>query len=128
MVRSLSQNLWSRVSKDAADEGFGFETLGRALLVIFKSSNARIETMEIIFVTSSKEDIKLLDNIAAQVHKIGREIVKENWKIRGYDIDCDLDCSSCADKAVCDDIRKVLQAINKKEKCKTDNKVIPCQE
>lgn len=116
MVRSLSQNLWSRVSKDAARKGFCFEALGRALMAIYKSNNLKIETMEIIFVTSSKDDVKLLDNIAAQVHKISREIVKENWKIRGYDIDCIFDCSSCVDKAVCDDIRKVLKASNKNEK------------
>jgi len=37
MIRSVSQLMWSRVSKDAAERGFCFETLGRALMAIFKS-------------------------------------------------------------------------------------------
>jgi CO dehydrogenase/acetyl-CoA synthase beta subunit len=121
MVRSLSRNIWSRVSKDVAGKGFSFEVLGRALRALYKSANARIEKMETIFVTSSKEDIGLLDQVAAQVQKINKEIVRQTWKIRGYDIDCAFDCSSCADKPVCDDIREVLQLKRGKEKSEETN-------
>jgi CO dehydrogenase/acetyl-CoA synthase beta subunit len=114
MVRSLPQNIWSRVSKDAAIKGFDFESLGKALMSIYKEGNSKIEAMEIVFITSSKEDIKQLEEISVQVQKISREIVKENWKIKGYDIDCVLDCDSCQDKPVCDDIREVLQDRKKK--------------
>lgn len=115
MVRSFTQSIWSRVSKDAAAKGFCLESLGRALMAIYKSGNAKIEKMEIIFITTGRDDIKQLDDIAAQVQKITREIVKETWKIRGYDIDCASDCSSCSDKPVCDDIREVLKAKEKNE-------------
>ena len=40
----------------------------------------------------------------------------ETWKIKGYDIDCDLDCSSCGDKPVCDDIRDVLAERKKRDR------------
>ena len=66
-----------------------------------------------ILVTSGKDDIKKMGEIAVQVQKITRELVKQTWKVRGVDIDCVSDCSTCNDKPVCDDIREVL-SINKK--------------
>lgn len=113
MVRSFTQNIWSRVSKEAVEKGFSLETLGQALMALYKSGNAKIESMEIIFVTSGREDIKKLDEIAVQVHKITKEIVKQTWKIRGVDIDCASDCSTCSDKPVCDDIKEVLNVRKK---------------
>lgn len=116
MVRSASNNLWSRVSKEVAGRGFCFETLGRALMMLFKSSLPKIETMEVVFVTSAKADVLRLNDIAAPVREIEREMVKEHWKARGYDLDCDLHCGSCNDKSVCDDIQKMLAARLRKEK------------
>lgn len=122
MIRSIPQHMWSRVSQDAAGKGFCFETLGRALMAIFKSAVPKIQTMEIIFVTSSKEDVQGLDDIATQVRKIGKDIVKETWKAKGYDIECTLgwDCNACPDKPVCDDIRELITVRKKKtSKAKT---------
>jgi CO dehydrogenase/acetyl-CoA synthase beta subunit len=109
MVRSFTQSIWSRVGKDAAGKGFSLETLGRALMALYKSDHSKIESMEIVFVTSGKEDIKKLDEIAVQVQKITKELVKNTWKIRGVDIDCASDCSTCNDKPVCDDIKEILK-------------------
>ncbi len=109
MTRSLTRNIWSRVSKDAVGKGFGFEILGQALMAICRSGHARIQTVEVVFITSGKNDLKSLNNLAEQVQKIGREVVRENWKIKGYDIDCLSDCSNCKDKSVCDDIKEVLR-------------------
>src|SRR4030042_668699 len=91
MIRSVSQRMWSRVSKQAAEKGFCFETLGRALAAIFKSEMPSVQSVEILFVTSSKEDLEQLEDIGRQVQKIGREIVKETWKAKGFDIfECNL--------------------------------------
>ncbi len=109
MVRSSSQSVWSRVSKDAAAKGFDFTSLGRALMALYRSGNGNIQAMEAVFVTSGRDDIKRLDDIAAQVRKINKELVRQAWKLRGYDIDCASDCSSCGDKAVCDEIKEVLK-------------------
>lgn len=116
MVKSSSRSMWSRVSTDAGAKGFCFETLGRALMAIYRSTVAKVEAMEIVFVTSGKEDVVRLGGIASQVHDIGAEIVKEHWKAKGYDLDCDLDCRSCHDKAVCDDIRQVIAAQVRRER------------
>jgi len=113
MVRSAAENVWSRVSKDVAARGFDFEMLGRSLLALVKSSAAGITAMEVLFVTSSKDDVKELSRIASGSKSVGSEILKETWKARGYDVDCDFDCASCSDAKVCDDIRDVIASIKK---------------
>lgn len=110
MMRSLTRSVWSRVSREAASKGFSFRHLGQALMAIYTSDNSKIEVMEAIFVTSDRNDLKPLDDMGAQVQKITREIVKENRKVRGYDIECGSDCSSCDDRKVCDDIRDVVKS------------------
>jgi len=122
MIRSTSQLMWSRVSKDAAEKGFCFETLGRALMAVFKSEVPKIEAVEIVFVTSGKEDLQPLDSIAAQVRKIAKDIVTENWKARGIDLlECTFgwDCSSCPDQPVCDEIKDLI-TVRKKQASKIE--------
>ena len=117
MIRSVSQLMWSRVSKDAAEKGFCFETLGRALMAIFKSETPKVQAMEIVFVTSGKEDVQPLDDIGTQVRKIAKDIVRENWKAKGIDLlECTLgwDCGSCPDKPVCDEIKEVITVRKKR--------------
>lgn len=114
MVRSTSQSLWSRVSKHGAAKGLDFETLGRALLALVKTEAPAVSAVEILFVTSSKEDVKRLDSLVAGVKELGGNLLKETWKARGYDLDCDFDCASCHDQSVCDDIRDVIVAVSEK--------------
>ena len=123
MVKSTPERMWTRVDKEVAARGFHFETLGKALMAVFKSEVPKVEAMEVLFVTSGKEDVQQLDDIAAQVRKIGKDIVRETWLARGYDIlECTLgwDCSTCTDKDVCDEIRQVLK-IRMKKKGKARN-------
>jgi CO dehydrogenase/acetyl-CoA synthase beta subunit len=108
MVRSNSRNIWSRVSKQVGARGFSFDTLARSLMFLIKSAVPRVESVEMVFVTSSKGDVLTLNEIAESAQAIGRAVLKEHWKARGYDLDCDLHCGSCHDKTVCDDIRKVV--------------------
>jgi CO dehydrogenase/acetyl-CoA synthase beta subunit len=111
MVRSVPQRMWSRVSRAAVDKGLGFETLGRALMGIFKTQLPQVEAMEVLFVTSSKGDLEPLENIATQVGKISRDIRRSSL-VRGLDgtYECTTihGCKVCSDKAVCDDIRELV--------------------
>jgi CO dehydrogenase/acetyl-CoA synthase beta subunit len=116
MVRSSSRNIWSRVSKQVGVRGFSFETLARALMFLIKSAVPGVESVEIAFVTSSKDDVLTLNAIAESAQAIGRAALIEHWKARGYDLDCDLHCGSCHDKTVCDDIRKVVATRLRKDK------------
>jgi CO dehydrogenase/acetyl-CoA synthase beta subunit len=125
MVKSTPGRMWTRISNNAAEKGFSFKSLGKALIAIYKSHVSQIEAMEIVFVTSSKEDVRQLEEIAAQVRKIGKDIVRETWLARGYDIlECTFgwDCKSCPDKSVCDDIKKLVKVRKKKTKTKTTAK------
>jgi len=74
------------------------------------------ESMEIILVTSNRDDIRQLDAIAQNVEGVRKEIVKAYWKERGYDLECDLNCTSCTSKETCDDIRVIIRAREAKEK------------
>jgi len=114
MVRSSSEQLWSRVSKQAYEKGLCFEVLGKAIVTLIKSQVPEASGVEIVFFTSSKQDIKQLQNMTLQVKDLGSEILKETWKARGFDLECDFDCSSCHSKEVCDDIRDVIVATQTK--------------
>ena len=121
MVKSTPGRMWTRISKNAAEKGFGFEALGKALIAIYETRIPQIEAMEVVFVTSSRGDVRKLDEIAEQVKKISKDIIRETWLARGYDIlECTLgwDCNSCPDKPVCDDIKSVL-TVRKKKSSKT---------
>lgn len=112
MIRSVAQVIWSRVRRETAARGFNFETLGRALMSIFRTDVPRVEAMEVLFVTSSRDDLEPLSTIGAQVNKIFKSMLREDWKSRGYDVyECasGYDCKSCPDQPVCDDIREVIK-------------------
>ncbi|GEM_PF-377638 len=125
MVRSSSKSIWGRISRDVAAKGFTLETLARALMIAIKTNVPEVETMEIAFITTTKDDIRQLDEIAGEVDSIRTKIVKEYWKEKGYDLDefdCDLNCSACSNQAVCDDIRE-LDAIRGKQRGDDDEAV-----
>lgn len=128
MVKSSSRNIWSRVSNAAGERGFGFETLGRALMFLYKSSLPKVEAIEVVFVTSGKDDVRRLDEIGGQVREAGTEILKEYWKDRGYDLDCTLDCKSCHEREVCDDIRQVLATKLRQEREAVNGSVVTAEE
>ncbi|MBM4444233.1 MAG: hypothetical protein FJ020_02880 [Chloroflexi bacterium] len=118
MIRSTSQLIWSRVSRDVAQRGFGFETLGRALMAVFKQEVPKVEAMEILFVTSSREDLGPLDDIGAQVRKIYKSLLAADWKARGFDAYvCSYggDCRTCPDEPVCDEIKEVIKIRKQKD-------------
>jgi hypothetical protein len=67
--------------------------------------------MEVLFVTSSKEDLALLENIATQVEKISGDIRRKSLVRRldgTYECTTGYDCNVCSDKAVCDDIKELI--------------------
>ena len=112
MERSQSYNIWSRVSRDAARKEFSLFTLGKALVAIIKSFNPAVQAVQIAFVTTGKQHISMLEACALQIRKIARELVRDNWKIKGYDIECLSDCDLCDEKPVCDDIREAIKKKN----------------
>jgi len=115
MVRSSSRNIWGRISREAAALGFNMETLARALMITMKSGIPEIESMEVLFVTSAREDVRDLDAIAREVEATRKEVIREYWKEKGYDLECELDCSSCNSRETCDDIKEIILARHRRE-------------
>jgi CO dehydrogenase/acetyl-CoA synthase beta subunit len=117
MARSRSGRLWSRVSKQVAERGFDFDTLGKALIAHYREQIPEIQAMEVLFVTSGADDVRRLASIAEQVATIRRNITKQTWQARGYDgLECTLgvDCRVCSDKATCDGIRELVKIQRRK--------------
>ena len=115
MIRHVPRKLWSRVSREAADKGFCFETLGRALMAHYKRTFPLIDGTEIVFVTSSKADVEELEEIGFQAKGKSLSIRKLTRTEEGaYECD-DLSCDECPEKPACDTIREVM-VIRKKGK------------
>jgi CO dehydrogenase/acetyl-CoA synthase beta subunit len=112
------QRMWTRVSKNAAERGFSFETLGRAIMAIYKSELPVIETAEVLFITSSKEDVEALESIAAEIQKIKDNALSSRFLSTdngSYECTSEyLDCRDCPDQAVCDEIRDLVRLKRKK--------------
>jgi CO dehydrogenase/acetyl-CoA synthase beta subunit len=115
MIRHVPRKLWSRVSRDAAAKGFCFETLGRALMAHYKRTFPLLESVEILFVTSSKAHVEELEGIGLKAKGKSLSIRKLTRTEDGnYECD-DLTCDECPEKPACDTIREVM-VIRKKGK------------
>ncbi|MBE9502197.1 MAG: hypothetical protein KAX23_03710 [Dehalococcoidia bacterium] len=114
MLRSVPRRVWSRVGKEAADRGFSFETLGRALMASFRWKHPLVQATEVVFVTSSKEDVNQLDGIAADVRKFSGELRKLIRQDDGTYECTEYSCATCDEKAVCDSIREWVTLRRKK--------------
>ena len=101
MIKAVPSSLtiWSRISKESADEGFSFEILGRAIADRYQST-FNIPSIEIVFVTSSKEDVEELEGVHQKVTRI---ISAMNKMIE----ETSFDCSSCEYLEVCADVRQL---------------------
>ncbi|MFO8102029.1 MAG: hypothetical protein R6U37_07690 [Dehalococcoidia bacterium] len=108
MERTTTDSIWGRISTDAAAKGFSMETIGKALMISMKSAIEEIESMEILFVTSAKEDIMPLKEIAKDTLSIRDDLIREFWKSKGYELTCNLDCSACEFRDGCNGIKQML--------------------
>jgi CO dehydrogenase/acetyl-CoA synthase beta subunit len=112
------QRMWTRVSKRAVEKGFSFKTLGRAIMAIYKSELPVVEAAEVIFVTSSKEDVKGLEGIATEVQRIRNDTLANRFAQKedgSYECTSNyVECTDCPDQVVCDEIRDLTHLKRKK--------------
>lgn len=107
MIRAVSQyqREWSRISREAVQNGFSFEILAGALRdEYFKK--CYIHAVEFLFVTSSAGDVGELQEITKNV---GRKISALNKMLSEIDSDCD----ECEYNDVCDEVDE-LRGMRKK--------------
>jgi CO dehydrogenase/acetyl-CoA synthase beta subunit len=111
MMRSASQyqREWSRVSREAVQNGFSFRLLGGALIdALLKIDFVR--SAEVIFITSSKQDVLELKPVSEGVSKL---IGAMNKMAEEMSVDCD----TCDYSDVCSDVAE-LRAMRKANKRK----------
>jgi CO dehydrogenase/acetyl-CoA synthase beta subunit len=98
MIKSLPSRLsiWGRVSKDSVQGGLSFAVLGNALVDSLKS-RFDLQSLEVIFVTSSEDDVKELGDIS---HKARRILGAMNKMVE----ELSFNCSSCEYSDVCSEV------------------------
>lgn len=112
MIKSTLENIWSRISYDAAENGFNFLMLGAAITSRIKVELPKVTSLNILFVTSNQEDIIALRHIGSEVREIYQKIKEKIWDERGVNIlECSRygHCGQCEDRAVCETITKLTR-------------------
>jgi len=101
MIKAMPSALtiWSRVGKESVKAGFSFEILGSAIINSYKSK-FKIQSAEIIFITTSEDDVKQLEGLRNKVVNI---LGAMNKMIE----ETSYDCSSCEYVDVCNDVREL---------------------
>jgi CO dehydrogenase/acetyl-CoA synthase beta subunit len=97
MMRAVSQYMreWCRISSVALSKGFSARHLGSSLIHLF-AQRPYVKSVEVIFVTSSTEDVARLKEITAPSEKI----ISAMNKMAG---ELEYDCSTCDYQEVCDE-------------------------
>ncbi len=114
MIRIIPQRqqIWSRISKDALEKGFSLKILGRYL--IEKSREMEyVDGAEVIFVTSSKEDVKELNDISTRVQRIFDAMNKMVEEMS-------LDCDTCEYNDVCYDVQELRKIRERLQKLRSE--------
>jgi CO dehydrogenase/acetyl-CoA synthase beta subunit len=106
MMRAVSQHMreWSRVSREAVDNGFSFQMLGSALLQNLKALDY-VNKAEVVFVTASSEEVRELRTPADRFTKYINAMTKMAEEM-------DFDCESCEYQEVCNEAEE-LQGMRK---------------
>jgi CO dehydrogenase/acetyl-CoA synthase beta subunit len=97
MLRAVSQyqREWCRISRHAMESGFSFDILGAVLMKMFREK-PYVNAVEIIYVTSSLEDVRQLRGLTKDTSRVigaMRKMTEEE----------DFDCDACEYQDVCDD-------------------------
>jgi len=117
-IRTIPRRFWCRISHDLMEKKLSLETLGNAIIQLYKSKfNDNIFAIEIFFINSDREAIEKFLALTSQVTLEFKEKWKkkvDDWKKR---IDCEYNwgCEICPYQIECQDVKKLLNARNKLE-------------
>lgn len=108
MVRSVPGRLWVRISKQGLDRGLTLPAVGAALVAVYAGEFPGVEKAEVIFITSTREDVEALDPIAAEADILSGRHKKLVLGLDGA-VECrELTCETCEEKPACDSLRDVV--------------------
>jgi CO dehydrogenase/acetyl-CoA synthase beta subunit len=109
MARSIPGRLWVRISRETHAHGLTFRTVGEALISAYLSEVPEVAFAEVLFVTSSRDDVAALAPIALAAEVVARHHRKLALSEDG-DLSCvDMTCDTCEEKPVCDGLREMIQ-------------------
>ena len=111
LVRGAGNRIWSRVSREAYGAGLSFRLVGTQILNKIRQRIEGVSAAEIMFVTSSHEDVAELESIGAQVRKISHDLRRQRLRevAEGvYECAATVSCDVCPDNSVCTEIRQIL--------------------
>jgi CO dehydrogenase/acetyl-CoA synthase beta subunit len=99
MIRAASQYMreWSRISKEAITSGFSLTVLSSALMAMFREKIEYIKSVEILFVTSTPEDVRSLRNIGDRAARLIGAMNKMAQELS-------FDCGTCDFTDVCSEV------------------------
>ncbi len=95
------QSIWCRVSKEALAGGFSVQVLGSSLIQALKKLEF-VRSVEVLFVTSSREDVEELSGPADKVLDIVEALIKMYEEMN-------FDCEECEYVEVCDEVVELRQ-------------------
>jgi CO dehydrogenase/acetyl-CoA synthase beta subunit len=110
MIRSVPNLIWARISREAFRSGFSLQRLGERLIAAIKHHCPRVAACEVFFVTSTKSEVGLLDDLIEKARVKQRKL--ETYAIAsdgGLECTQGIDCNSCSEQVVCDTIRDVIK-------------------
>jgi len=108
MVRSVPGKLWSRISKKGVKAGINLSAIGSAVINAYKHEFENVKAVEVLYVTSSKNDIAELEKVKVEEEILSGQHKKLVLGING-EVECTgLNCDTCAEKPVCDSLRDIV--------------------
>jgi CO dehydrogenase/acetyl-CoA synthase beta subunit len=108
MVRSVPGRLWVRISKRGQANGLTLKTVGSALITAYSGDFEEIEGVEVIFVTSCKNNVEEISQVAIEANILAGRHKKLVLGMDGK-VECtELDCVNCEGKPVCDNLRDIV--------------------
>ncbi|WP_094604238.1 hypothetical protein SPSIL_036780 [Sporomusa silvacetica DSM 10669] len=118
MVKKSNQKFLCRVSKQAAtNDKLSFAALGEILIRRIKERFAKVESVQIFYITSPSAQFHNWQSIAEEISKVLKKVKESVWQSRGVNINECLKighCGKCSSKEVCDKARQIgLEVINK---------------
>ena len=115
MMRGVSQyqREWSRISHEAIANNFSFRTLGEALIGKFLELDF-VRSVEVIFITASREDVLEMQSVSDRVLRIIRAMNKMAEEIS-------FDCDTCEYTDVCNEVAELRAMRRSHEKTEAGN-------
>ena len=108
MVRSVPGRLWVRVGRAARAAGLTLRTVGEALLLAFGDGFPQVRGVEVLFVTSSREDVEALEPVVVEARILAGQHKRLVLSADGVAECSELTCESCDERPVCDSLRDVV--------------------